>query len=80
MKSTEQALAELGWRAFFSEQVSVEEALQCHPVRVMAVHRGKIDVAGAGSQYSIAPYIHDALPTDDHPTVGDWLLIDKVSL
>ena len=80
MKSTDQALEELGWRAFFSEQVSVEEALQCHPVRVMAVHRGKIDVNGAGSQYSIAPNIPDAGPSDDHPTVGDWLLIDKVTL
>ena len=80
MKSTEEALEELGWRAFFSEQVSVEEALQCHPVRVMAVHRGKIDVTGAGSQHSIAPYIPDARPSDDHPTVGDWLLIDEVTL
>ena len=80
MKSTEQALEELGWRAFFSEQVSIEEALQCEPVRVMAVHRGKIDVTGAGSQHSITPYIPDALPTDDHPTVGDWLLIDKATL
>ena len=80
MKSTEEALEELGWRAFFSEQVSVEEALQCRPVRVMAVHRGEIDVAGAGSQYSIVPYIPDARPSDDHPTVGDWLLIDEVTL
>ncbi|WP_439614251.1 ribosome small subunit-dependent GTPase A [Reyranella sp.] len=80
MKSTEEALEELGWRAFFSEQVSVEEALQCRPVRVMAVHRGKIDVIGAKSQHSIAPYIPDARPSDDHPTVGDWLLIDEVTL
>jgi ribosome biogenesis GTPase / thiamine phosphate phosphatase len=80
MKSTEQALEELGWRAFFREQVSVEQALHCHPVRVMAVHRGKIDVSGAGSQHSIAPNIPGARPSDDHPTVGDWLLIDKVTL
>ena len=80
MKSTEEALEELGWRVFFSEQVSVEEALQCRPVRVMAVHRGEIDVAGAGSQYSIVPYIPYARPSDDHPTVGDWLLIDEVTL
>lgn len=80
MKSTEEALEELGWRAFFSEQVSVEEALQCRPVRVMAVHRGKIDVIGAKSQHSIAPYIPGARPSDDHPTVGDWLLIDEVTL
>jgi ribosome biogenesis GTPase len=80
MKSTDETLEELGWNAFFSEQVSVEEALNCQPVRVMAVHRGKIAVAGAGSQHSIAPYIRDARPSDDHPTVGDWLLIDQVTL
>jgi ribosome biogenesis GTPase len=80
MKSTEEALEELGWRVFFREQVSVEEALHCRPVRVMAVHRGKLDVAGAGSQHSIASYIPDARPSDDHPTVGDWLLIDEVTL
>ncbi|CAN5843941.1 ribosome small subunit-dependent GTPase A [soil metagenome] len=80
MKSTHETLEELGWNAFFSEQVSVEEARQCHPVRVMAVHRGKIAVAGAGSQHSIAPHIQNAQLSDDYPTVGDWLLMDKVTL
>jgi len=46
----------------------------------MAVHRGKIDVTGARSQHSIAPYIPDARTSNDHPTVGDWLLIDEVTL
>src|SRR3954462_2855548 len=80
MKLPDETLEELGWNAFFSEQVSVEEALHCHPVRVMAVLRGKITVAGAGSQHSIAPNIRGARPSDDHPTVGDWLLIDQVTL
>lgn len=80
MKSTDDTLAELGWRAFFSEHVSVAEALHCYPVRVTAVHRGKIAVAGAGSQHSIAPYIRGARPSDHYPTVGDWLLIDQVTL
>ena len=70
----------LGWRSFFSEQVSAEERQQCHPVRVMAVHRGQLAVAGAGFQNSITPYIRGALPTDDHPTVGDWVLVDDASL
>ncbi|MGY4395965.1 ribosome biogenesis GTPase [Sphingomonas sp. UYAg733] len=80
MKSTAETLEDLGWNSFFSEQVSVEEAQQCHPVRVMAVHRGKIAVAGAGPQRSVSPYIPDAQPSDDHPTVGDWLLIDSATL
>jgi len=73
-------LEELGWRAFFSEQLAVEEAEHCHPVRVMAVHRGKIAVTGAGFEHSVTPYIPGALPSDDHPTVGDWLLIDDATL
>ncbi|MEO5937719.1 MAG: ribosome small subunit-dependent GTPase A [Sphingomonas sp.] len=80
MKSTDETLEEIGWRAFFSEQVSPEEAQRCHPVRVMAVHRGKIAVKGEGLHLSITPYIPGALPSDDHPTVGDWLLVDDATL
>ncbi|RXD05700.1 ribosome small subunit-dependent GTPase A [Sphingomonas sp. UV9] len=80
MKSTDETLEELGWNAFFSEQVSPDEALLCHPVRVMAVHRGKIAVAGLGPQRFITPYIPGALPTDDHPTVGDWVLVDGATV
>ncbi len=80
MKSTDEILEELGWNAFFHEQVSDEEALRCHPVRVMAVHRGKIAVTGAGVTHLITPYIPGALSSDNHPTVGDWLLVDDASL
>ncbi|MBU2342312.1 MAG: ribosome small subunit-dependent GTPase A [Alphaproteobacteria bacterium] len=80
MKSTDETLAELGWSAFFSEQVSKEEAQRCSPVRVMAVHRGKIAVTGAGTNHLITPYIAGASPSDHHPTVGDWLLVEDGSL
>ena len=46
----------------------------------MAVHRGAIAVAGAGAQRSMTPYIQGALATDDHPTVGDWLLVSNATL
>ena len=77
MQSTDEILEELGWKACFSEQVTSEDAAHCDPVRVMAVHRGQIAVAGAGSQRLISPYIPGAGPLDDHPTVGDWLLVDR---
>ena len=77
MQSTDEILEELGWKACFSEQVTSEDAARCDPVRVMAVHRGQIAVAGAGSQRFISPYIPGAGPLDDHPTVGDWLLVDR---
>jgi len=76
MTSTHETLEDLGWKDWFSDQISGEEARFCHPVRVMAVHRGQIAVAGAGSRGSIASHIPGAGPADDHPTVGDWLLID----
>ena len=80
MIATNETLENLGWKAPFSAHVSDEEAAACRPVRVMAVHRGKIDVAGAGARHSIVPYIAGAGPQDDHPTVGDWLLIDADTL
>jgi ribosome biogenesis GTPase len=80
MTPTGETLEDLGWNARFSAQMSSEEALLCHPVRVMAVHRGKIAVAGAGSRGFVGPHIQGAEPTDDHPTVGDWLLVDAITL
>ena len=80
MTSPDEILEQLGWRPFFSAQISAEDAVRYQPVRVMAVHRGKIAVMGAGLQRDISPYIPGALPSDDHPTVGDWLLIDRATL
>ncbi|MES3154534.1 ribosome small subunit-dependent GTPase A [Sphingomonas faeni] len=76
MTSTDQTLADLGWTTHFADQLSGDERRFCRPVRVMSVHRGKIAVSGAGSDDVISPYIAGALPSDDHPTVGDWLLVD----
>ena len=79
MTLTDETLHELGWTASFSNQLSQEETQACHPVRVMTVHRGQITVAGAGAPFSVSPYIPGATPTDDHPTVGDWLLVDAAT-
>lgn len=75
MRSTDNTLEDLGWNVHFSEQISGEEARHACPVRVTAVHRGKIAIAGAGVNGFTAPHIPGALPSDDHPTVGDWLLV-----
>jgi ribosome biogenesis GTPase len=80
MNLTKETLEDLGWNPHFSEQMSTAEAQRCRPVRVMTVHRGQIAVSGAGWQGLTTPYIPGASPTDDHPTVGDWLLIDSVTL
>ncbi|MDY1010065.1 MULTISPECIES: ribosome small subunit-dependent GTPase A [unclassified Sphingomonas] len=74
MDSADQTLEQLGWDAHFESQISAAEAAYCHPARVMAVHRGQIAVTGAGWAGDLSPYIAGATPSDDHPTVGDWLL------
>jgi ribosome biogenesis GTPase len=71
-------LAQLGWRTFFSEQVSVEQSSTCQPVRVMAVHRGRVTVSGEGFEDdSISSSLPAPGGAEDRPTVGDWLLIDR---
>ena len=69
------ALAELGWKPFFSAQVSADEVQTCLPVRVMTVHRGMIVVAGAGLECTISSHLPASTGEEDRPTVGDWLLI-----
>lgn len=71
---------ELGWKPFFSAQISQEEDVRCCPVRVMAVHRGKIAVAGAGMEMLISPRIPGADAEANRPATGDWLLLDRDSL
>lgn len=73
-------LADLGWKPFFSAQVSAEEAVLCTPVRVMAVHRGKLAVAGAELDCQISSHLGNSTGEEDRPTVGDWLLIDNERL
>jgi ribosome biogenesis GTPase len=73
----ELTLAQLGWRCFFSEQVSAEESRSCQPVRVMSVHRGRVTVCGEGFEDSIGSNLPTQGGAEDRPTVGDWLLIDR---
>lgn len=79
MASQQTLLTELGWRPFFSAQMTADEMEQCRPVRVMAVHRGMIAVTGAELETFIAPRIPGADAAEDRPAVGDWLLLDRDS-
>jgi ribosome biogenesis GTPase len=72
-------LAELGWTAFFSEQLSADEGRRFRPVRVMSVHRGMVSVLGEGFEDSISSILPMSRGPEDRPTVGDWLLIDRDS-
>lgn len=57
-------LADLGWQAFFADQVAVDAA----PVRVMEVHRSGAQAVGPSGEVRVPPAV-DA-------TVGDWVLFD----
>jgi len=72
-------LNELGWTPFFSGQLSPEDEACLQPVRVMAVHRGQIAVAGGTFEGLISPHISGATEEAAHATVGDWLLITATS-
>lgn len=77
--TTGSTLAQLGWKAFFSDQVSAEQHLECQPVRVLSVHRGRVTVAGEGFEDSIAATLPTPGGPEDRPTVGDWLLVNRTS-
>ena len=65
------SLQNLGWRPFFQAQVDLDA--EAHPVRVLNVHRGRIDTAGATGHASIELSPKAAAMGI---TVGDWVLVD----
>jgi ribosome biogenesis GTPase len=61
----------LGWRNIFATQLDTDTTLV--PARVMAVHRGRIDVQGDEIDTSVALSGNSA---ELQITVGDWVLLD----
>ena len=51
-------LQQLGWRNFFDAQLADHDRNYQRPARVMAVHRGRVDIAGDG--VPAAPSINDS--------------------
>jgi ribosome biogenesis GTPase len=78
MEAPESFLFQLGWRPFFSAQLSPDDAFYCQPVRVMSVHRGTVTILGEGIDETIASSLPVPGGPEDRPTVGDWLLINRV--
>ncbi len=72
MRSSD-TLQSLGWRPFFESQLSVAADESLRPRRVLAVHRGRIELAGEDGLYSIN-LVRAASELD--LTVGDWVLVD----
>ncbi len=64
------ALADLGWGAFYQSQLDLSELETSGPVRVLAVHRGMVVIAGPSGIERIA-----TTSFETSITVGDWLLL-----
>jgi ribosome biogenesis GTPase len=78
--STEKfTLGQLGWRALYSSQLTLDDLSDGRIARVSAVHRGRIEaLTEDGPIEVIAPGRRDAddvLPV----TVGDWLLVEAAT-
>lgn len=72
---TADTLTALGWRPHFAAQLTDTDN-PCDMVRVLAVHRGRIDVMGGQGGESSIELTGKAAALGI--TVGDWVLVDQV--
>lgn len=71
--TTAATLTALGWRPHFAAQLTGTDDVR-DVVRVLAVHRGRIDVLGQGGESSIELAGKAAAL---EITVGDWVVVDR---
>ena len=64
-------LSQLGWTAFFQQQLTLDEWTESTPARVMAQHRSRLELCSEQGPFHLE--IHPAMPP---LTVGDWLLLN----
>jgi ribosome biogenesis GTPase len=72
-----QRLADFGWSNHFTMQVANGDLDERLPVRVVAVHRNGLDVAGPDFEGRISPLHADN--DEGQATVGDFVLIDAAT-
>ena len=66
------SLADLGWGAFFQQQLSLEEWDEAIPARVVEQYKSELTVAAESGVFNIP-----LLATMPEMVVGDWLLLDS---
>lgn len=76
MNSETYSLAQLGWRPFYSQQLTLEDLDHAFPARIATVQRGLLVVLAASGAHRVT------LPQRLRPegampslTVGDWVLV-----
>ena len=68
----------LGWKPFFMQQLTLDELETCVPTRVIALHRSGLVVSDGAREDNIT--LGGAwfrLPSEERPTVGDWVLVNR---
>ena len=71
------SLTDYGWSPHFQSQLDFIELETTAPVRVLAVHRGMIEVAGPGFTGRLQANMLGGADDLSRATVGDWLLLDR---
>ncbi|MET0090222.1 MAG: GTPase RsgA [Candidatus Thiodiazotropha sp.] len=74
-------LTELGWSQFFQSQIPYDELDSRYPFRVVSVQRNLIECLGFNAdrqptQIPLSTYHWRNDPPEEHPTIGDWVLLD----
>lgn len=75
MENTVINLADFGWSPHFQSQLDLADLETTLPVRVLAVHRGMIEVAGPAFAGRLPTTMLEEADDEFRATVGDWLLL-----
>ena len=70
-------LADYGWSPHFQSQLDLSDLETTTPARVLAVHRGMLEVAGPTFCGRINTGMLEDRDDEERATVGDWLLLDR---
>ena len=71
-------LERLGWRAFFQQQLALDETEHARPARVLTVQRSGITVGDfAGERHIALAKKWFAQPAEARPAIGDWVLLNE---
>jgi ribosome biogenesis GTPase len=76
MENSALNLADYGWSPHFQSQLDLRDLEETAPVRVLAIHRGMIEVAGPAFTGRLQTTLLEEAEDEYRVTVGDWLLLD----
>lgn len=75
---TPYTLQQLGWRNFYSQQLTLEDLEACEPARIASVHRsGVAALSERGHVDLVVPRDMQREGVAAVLTVGDWVLVDR---